>query len=75
MDEIFYRICCMCLFFTVKRETVPTPPPASSKPALTEEELEKKSTAIIEEYLHINDLKVHALKHSPQCVLLCVGCV
>uniref|UniRef100_A0A9J7ZM61 Eukaryotic translation initiation factor 4 gamma 1 n=1 Tax=Cyprinus carpio carpio TaxID=630221 RepID=A0A9J7ZM61_CYPCA len=42
---------------TVNRETVPTPPPASSKPALTEEELEKKSTAIIEEYLHINDMK------------------
>ncbi|XP_051535237.1 eukaryotic translation initiation factor 4 gamma 1-like isoform X2 [Myxocyprinus asiaticus] len=41
----------------VKRETVPTPPPISSKPALTEEELEKKSTAIIEEYLHINDMK------------------
>ncbi|XP_016111957.1 eukaryotic translation initiation factor 4 gamma 1-like [Sinocyclocheilus grahami] len=41
----------------VKRETVPTPPPASSKPALTEDELEKKSTAIIEEYLHINDMK------------------
>ncbi|XP_073674358.1 eukaryotic translation initiation factor 4 gamma 1 [Garra rufa] len=41
----------------VKRESIPTPPPASSKPALTEEELEKKSTAIIEEYLHINDLK------------------
>ncbi|XP_051966667.1 eukaryotic translation initiation factor 4 gamma 1-like isoform X2 [Xyrauchen texanus] len=41
----------------VKRETVPTPPPVSSKPALTEEELEKKSTAIIEEYLHINDMK------------------
>uniref|UniRef100_A0A671Q1G8 Eukaryotic translation initiation factor 4 gamma 1-like n=1 Tax=Sinocyclocheilus anshuiensis TaxID=1608454 RepID=A0A671Q1G8_9TELE len=42
---------------TVKRETVPTPPPASSKPELTEDELEKKSTAIIEEYLHINDMK------------------
>ncbi|XP_016395654.1 eukaryotic translation initiation factor 4 gamma 1-like [Sinocyclocheilus rhinocerous] len=41
----------------VKRETVPTPPPASSKPELTEDELEKKSTAIIEEYLHINDMK------------------
>lgn len=41
----------------VKRETAPTPPPAPSKPALTEEELEKKSTAIIEEYLHINDMK------------------
>uniref|UniRef100_A0AAY4E7W5 Eukaryotic translation initiation factor 4 gamma, 1a n=1 Tax=Denticeps clupeoides TaxID=299321 RepID=A0AAY4E7W5_9TELE len=34
-----------------------TPPPITSKPALSEEELERKSTAIIEEYLHINDLK------------------
>ncbi|XP_041796222.1 eukaryotic translation initiation factor 4 gamma 1-like isoform X2 [Chelmon rostratus] len=42
-----------------KRETAATPPPAqtSNKPALTEEELNKKSTAIIEEYLHINDMK------------------
>ncbi|KQK79846.1 eukaryotic translation initiation factor 4 gamma 1 [Amazona aestiva] len=30
---------------------------ASPKPALSEEELEKKSKAIIEEYLHINDMK------------------
>lgn len=30
----------------------------STKPALTEEEVDKKSTAIIEEYLHINDMKV-----------------
>uniref|UniRef100_A0A667ZZZ6 Eukaryotic translation initiation factor 4 gamma 1 n=1 Tax=Myripristis murdjan TaxID=586833 RepID=A0A667ZZZ6_9TELE len=43
----------------VKRETAPTPPPPQTptKPALTEEELDKKSTAIIEEYLHINDMK------------------
>lgn len=45
----------------MKRETAATPPPAPpetpTKPALTEEELEKKSTAIIEEYLHINDMK------------------
>ncbi|XP_059200082.1 eukaryotic translation initiation factor 4 gamma 1a isoform X2 [Centropristis striata] len=41
----------------VKRESAPTPPPSLSKPALSEEELEKKSNAIIEEYLHINDLK------------------
>ncbi|KFV69651.1 Eukaryotic translation initiation factor 4 gamma 1, partial [Dryobates pubescens] len=40
---------------TVKQE--PAPPAASSKPALSEEELEKKSKAIIEEYLHINDMK------------------
>lgn len=42
---------------TVKRESAPTPPPSLAKPALTEEEMEKKSNAIIEEYLHINDLK------------------
>ncbi|KAM9318383.1 eukaryotic translation initiation factor 4 gamma 1-like isoform 3-T4 [Pholidichthys leucotaenia] len=43
----------------VKRETAATPPPPQTptKPALTEEELERKSTAIIEEYLHINDMK------------------
>ncbi|NWI41383.1 IF4G1 factor, partial [Picathartes gymnocephalus] len=42
------------------RETIqqePTPPATSTKPALSEEELEKKSKAIIEEYLHINDMK------------------
>lgn len=39
----------------VKRDSAPTPQP--SKPAMTEEEVEKKSKAIIEEYLHINDLK------------------
>ncbi|KAI1893865.1 hypothetical protein AGOR_G00128060 [Albula goreensis] len=42
---------------TVKREAAPTPPPSQAKPALSEEELDKKSTAIIEEYLHINDMK------------------
>ncbi|KAK2846861.1 hypothetical protein Q5P01_009860 [Channa striata] len=42
----------------VKREKAATPPPpVLTKPALTEEELDKKSTAIIEEYLHINDMK------------------
>uniref|UniRef100_A0A663MVL5 Eukaryotic translation initiation factor 4 gamma 1 n=1 Tax=Athene cunicularia TaxID=194338 RepID=A0A663MVL5_ATHCN len=40
---------------TIKQE--PAPPAASPKPALSEEELEKKSKAIIEEYLHINDMK------------------
>ncbi|NXP29004.1 IF4G1 factor, partial [Scytalopus superciliaris] len=40
---------------TVKQE--PAPPAISTKPALSEEELEKKSKAIIEEYLHINDMK------------------
>ncbi|KAL4647031.1 eukaryotic translation initiation factor 4 gamma 1 isoform X1 [Arapaima gigas] len=42
---------------TVKREATPTPAPAPAKPSMSEEELEKKSTAIIEEYLHINDIK------------------
>uniref|UniRef100_A0A8C7Z3V9 Eukaryotic translation initiation factor 4 gamma 1 n=1 Tax=Oryzias sinensis TaxID=183150 RepID=A0A8C7Z3V9_9TELE len=43
----------------LKRETTATPPPPqnTTEPALTEDELEKKSTAIIEEYLHINDMK------------------
>nr|XP_020441839.1 eukaryotic translation initiation factor 4 gamma 1 [Monopterus albus] len=43
----------------VKHEKAATPPPPQTptKPALTEEELDKKSTAIIEEYLHINDMK------------------
>uniref|UniRef100_A0A8B9KDM9 Eukaryotic translation initiation factor 4 gamma 1 n=1 Tax=Astyanax mexicanus TaxID=7994 RepID=A0A8B9KDM9_ASTMX len=48
----------------VRREPAQTPPPAPSKPALSPEELEKKSTAIIEEYLHINDLK-----EALQCVV------
>ncbi|XP_053185317.1 eukaryotic translation initiation factor 4 gamma 1a isoform X2 [Scomber japonicus] len=41
----------------VKRESAPTPPPTLPKSTLTEEEMEKKSNAITEEYLHINDLK------------------
>ncbi|NXT86996.1 IF4G1 factor, partial [Anhinga rufa] len=40
---------------TIKQE--PAPPAASPKPMLSKEELEKKSKAIIEEYLHINDMK------------------
>ncbi|KAJ3594964.1 hypothetical protein NHX12_004269 [Muraenolepis orangiensis] len=39
------------------KDRAPTPPPADSKPALTEEKLEKKSNAIIEEFIHLNDLK------------------
>uniref|UniRef100_A0A8C7NSC6 Eukaryotic translation initiation factor 4 gamma, 1a n=1 Tax=Oncorhynchus mykiss TaxID=8022 RepID=A0A8C7NSC6_ONCMY len=43
---------------SLKRETGPTLPPAApAKPAMTEEELDKKSSAIIEEYLHLNDMK------------------
>uniref|UniRef100_UPI00398F0702 eukaryotic translation initiation factor 4 gamma 1-like isoform X2 n=1 Tax=Pristiophorus japonicus TaxID=55135 RepID=UPI00398F0702 len=40
----------------VKLEPVPVSV-TSDKPALSEEEFEKKSKAIIEEYLHINDMK------------------
>lgn len=47
----------------VERESVPAPP-GLSKPAMTEEEVEKKSTAIIEEFLHINDVKVHVENQS-----------
>uniref|UniRef100_A0AAY4ABA1 MI domain-containing protein n=1 Tax=Denticeps clupeoides TaxID=299321 RepID=A0AAY4ABA1_9TELE len=35
----------------------PTPPTATAKPALSEDEVDKKSKAIVEEYLHINDMK------------------
>ncbi|XP_069830647.1 eukaryotic translation initiation factor 4 gamma 1 isoform X2 [Dendropsophus ebraccatus] len=44
---------------SIKREPPPSAavPVAPSKPALSEEELEKKSKSIIEEYLHINDMK------------------
>lgn len=41
-----------------ERAATPPPPQTPAKPALTEKELSKKSTAIIEEYLHINDMKV-----------------
>uniref|UniRef100_A0A3P9NZR0 Eukaryotic translation initiation factor 4 gamma 1 n=1 Tax=Poecilia reticulata TaxID=8081 RepID=A0A3P9NZR0_POERE len=43
----------------VKRQAAATPPPQQTpaKPALTVPEIEKKSAAIIEEYLHINDMK------------------
>uniref|UniRef100_A0A1A8NCN1 Eukaryotic translation initiation factor 4 gamma, 1 n=1 Tax=Nothobranchius rachovii TaxID=451742 RepID=A0A1A8NCN1_9TELE len=40
----------------VKREGAPTPP-SLPKATLTDEEVEKKSNAIIEEFLHINDVK------------------
>uniref|UniRef100_A0A3Q3KML8 Uncharacterized protein n=1 Tax=Monopterus albus TaxID=43700 RepID=A0A3Q3KML8_MONAL len=40
-----------------EKAATPPPPQTPTKPALTEEELDKKSTAIIEEYLHINDMK------------------
>ncbi|XP_029070143.1 eukaryotic translation initiation factor 4 gamma 1 isoform X5 [Monodon monoceros] len=46
----------------VKREAA-LPPVSPPKAALSEEELEKKSRAIIEEYLHLNDMK-----EAVQCV-------
>ncbi|CAH2248450.1 eukaryotic translation initiation factor 4 gamma 1 isoform X1 [Pelobates cultripes] len=43
---------------SLKRELpVQSAPVAPSQPSLSEDEIEKKSKAIIEEYLHINDLK------------------
>uniref|UniRef100_A0A671LNR8 Eukaryotic translation initiation factor 4 gamma 1-like n=1 Tax=Sinocyclocheilus anshuiensis TaxID=1608454 RepID=A0A671LNR8_9TELE len=49
---------------TVKPVSAPAPPPpVQAKPALSEEELDKKSKSIIEEYLHINDMK-----EAVQCV-------
>uniref|UniRef100_A0A671RWY5 Eukaryotic translation initiation factor 4 gamma, 1a n=1 Tax=Sinocyclocheilus anshuiensis TaxID=1608454 RepID=A0A671RWY5_9TELE len=42
----------------VKPMSAPAPPPpVQAKPALSKEELDKKSKSIIEEYLHINDMK------------------
>lgn len=49
-------------FKPAKHENAATPPP--TKPVMTEEEVEKKSKAIIEEYLHINDSKVPMLHSS-----------
>ncbi|XP_006869839.1 PREDICTED: eukaryotic translation initiation factor 4 gamma 1 isoform X3 [Chrysochloris asiatica] len=46
----------------VKREAT-LPPVSPTKAALSEEEMEKKSKAIIEEYLHLNDMK-----EAVQCV-------
>ncbi|KAM6224598.1 eukaryotic translation initiation factor 4 gamma 1 [Rhynchocyon petersi] len=46
---------------TAKQATLP--PVSPPKAALSEEELEKKSKAIIEEYLHLNDMK-----EAVQCV-------
>uniref|UniRef100_A0A4W5PBA2 Eukaryotic translation initiation factor 4 gamma 1 n=1 Tax=Hucho hucho TaxID=62062 RepID=A0A4W5PBA2_9TELE len=59
-----YTFVCDFVWATVKREAALTPPPAQNKPALSEEVLGKKSTAIIEEYLHINDMK-----EALQCVV------
>ncbi|XP_044148436.1 eukaryotic translation initiation factor 4 gamma 1 [Bufo gargarizans] len=44
---------------SIKHEppTAAAAPVASSKPTMSEEELERKSKSIIEEYLHINDMK------------------
>ncbi|XP_056148646.1 eukaryotic translation initiation factor 4 gamma 1a [Lampris incognitus] len=41
----------------VKSDSAPTPPPGLPKPALSNDEVDKKSSAIIEEYLHINDME------------------
>ena len=47
---------CYVFLRSVKREAA-LPPVSPPKAALSEEELEKKSRAIIEEYLHLNDMK------------------
>lgn len=47
----------VCFLTAVKREAT-LPPVNPPKATLSEEELEKKSKAIIEEYLHLNDMKV-----------------
>ncbi|TSM04816.1 Eukaryotic translation initiation factor 4 gamma 3 [Bagarius yarrelli] len=49
---------------SVKLEAMPGP--TTDKPALSEEEMEKRSKSIIDEFLHINDYKVVTSK---QCVI------
>uniref|UniRef100_A0A8C7NU02 Eukaryotic translation initiation factor 4 gamma, 1a n=1 Tax=Oncorhynchus mykiss TaxID=8022 RepID=A0A8C7NU02_ONCMY len=49
------RFYCQHIHHSHTRPTLP--PAAPAKPAMTEEELDKKSSAIIEEYLHLNDMK------------------
>lgn len=60
------------LVWTVKREPTVTPPPpqAPSKPSLNEDEVSKKSIAIIEEYIHIYDTKVDMVAHDQSARLL-----
>lgn len=49
------RVSCL----PVKLEAVPDS--TTDKPALSEEEMEKRSKSIIDEFLHINDYKVVSL--------------
>ncbi|XP_056906384.1 eukaryotic translation initiation factor 4 gamma 1-like isoform X4 [Takifugu flavidus] len=59
-----------------KREPAVTPPPpqAPSKPSLNEDEVSKKSVAIIEEYIHIYDTKeaLQCVQELDSTELLCV---
>lgn len=57
--------------FSVAKYKGNTNPPPLPKPALTEEEVARKSTAIIEEYLHINDLKVRECHFAKNTIWLC----
>lgn len=57
MTDLTFRVRLFSLLFllpTVKSEPVQTP----DRPALSEEEVERKSKSIIDEFLHINDYKV-----------------
>lgn len=51
------------LCVAVKLEAMPGP--TTDKPVLSEEEMEKRSKSIIDEFLHINDYKV-----VPSCSVL-----
>lgn len=52
----------LVLILTVKPEPVAQSP---DRPALSEEEIERKSKAIIDEFLHINDYKVIRFMRKP----------
>lgn len=53
-----FLLTCFFPFPLTAKESAPAAPSLPKELILTEEAIEKKSKAIIEEYLHINDLKV-----------------
>lgn len=58
--QFIFEILSFC-FIAVKSETLQVTG-VSEKPVLSEEEVERKSKSIIDEFLHINDYKVQ--RHS-----------
>lgn len=64
-EEVVYAVVVM---LTVKPEPVVQTP---DRPALSEEEVERKSKSIIDEFLHINDYKVLRFTINSRCPFRC----